>query len=177
MGLRRGGILLLLWWVVLVMLRLGWVVIVAILDRRRGSVVGSLVVRSGSGVALRRGVCSDGRSSLHVIGDLRRHGGGAVGWGSRGLGEHGLRTGLLLVGSSGRTEDVVKGSLALLRRRAALLLRVLGHCERQGLASNTSGWGAESCRGDKRVTGTMDMVERETRRPTVEGPIRPSAQL
>jgi len=138
-------------------------------------------MRSRTRVALRRGICSHGRGSLHVIGHLRRHGGGAFGGGSHGLGEHGLRAALLLLSSSRRTEDVVIGSFALLRRGAALLLRVLGHCERQGLASNTSEWGAEGCRLRKRVTREVvepvPMPERETRRPTVEGPIRPSAQL
>lgn len=90
-------------------------VIVAVLDRRRRSVVGSLVMGSGTGIALRRGVCSHGRGSLHVVGHLRRHGGGAFGRRSHGLGEHGLRTALLLLCSSRRTEDVVIGSLALLR--------------------------------------------------------------
>lgn len=121
------------------MLWLWGVVIVAVLYRRRWSVVRCLVMRSGTGVALRRGICSHGRGSLHVIRHLRRHGGGAFGGGSHGLGEHGLRAALLLLSSSGRTEDVVIGSFALLRRGAALLLRILGHCERQGLASNTSG--------------------------------------
>jgi hypothetical protein len=156
-------------------------VIVAVLDRRRWSVVGSLMMRSRTRVALRRGVCSHGRGPLHVVGHLRRHGGGAFGRRSHRLGQHGLRTALLLLGSSGWTKDVVIGSFALLRRGAALLLRVLGHCERQGLASNTSGWGAEGCRLRKRVTmevvEPVPMPECETRRPTVEGPTRPSAQL
>jgi hypothetical protein len=98
------------------MLRLRWwVVVVAVLDGRRGSVVGALVMGSRTGVALGRRVCSHGRGALHVVGHLRRHGGGALGGGPHRLGEHGLRATLLLLGSSGRAEDVVIGSLALLR--------------------------------------------------------------
>lgn len=129
MGLRRGRIILLL----------RGVVIVAVLNRRRGSAVRLLMVGHRARIGLRGRVCSHGRSALHIVRHLRRHGGGAFGRRPDRLGEHGLGATLVLLGGSGRTKDVVVGGLALLRRGAALLLRVLSHCERQGLATNTSG--------------------------------------
>lgn len=126
-------------WRELVMLRLWGVVIVAILSRRGGSAIRLLVMGHRTRIELRRRVCSHGRGALHIVGHLRRHGGGAFGRRPHRLGEHGLRATLLLLGGSGWAKDVVVGGLALLRRGAALLLRVLSHCERQGLATNTSG--------------------------------------
>ncbi|KAG9966785.1 hypothetical protein KCU61_g620, partial [Aureobasidium melanogenum] len=109
---------------------------------------------------------------------LRRHGGGAFGRRPHRLGEHGLGATLLLLGGSGRTKDVVVGGLALLRRGAALLLRVLSHCERQGLATNTSGGSrglltAQASDDGGRGSGAgASASAHETRRPTKEGPTR-----
>lgn len=94
--------------------------------------IGLLVLGSGPRRGRRGGIGSHGRSSLHVIRHLRRHGGRAFGRRSHGLREHRLRTAL---GSTRPAEDVVVGGLTLLRRRAALGWRILGHCERRGLAS------------------------------------------
>lgn len=120
-------------------------VVVAVLGRR-GIVRLLMMGRSRARSVLRRRVCSHGRCSLHVIRHLRRHGGGAFGRRSHGLGQHGLRAPLALLGGTWRAKDVVIGGLALLRRGSALLLRILGHCERHGLASNTS-------EGEQRAAG------------------------